>query len=278
MAGRSENYESIISRILEDYKINPIDLLNLNDGMGEINYLSNHKESYLRTIIAVDELYDQDEKPGIKILEIGSYLGIASIALSRHGYSVTAGDLEIYMRNRNLQKKYQDNHIRYCSLNLKDSLPFQNNTFNCIIMCETLEHLNFNPVPVLSEIRRILVPGGFLYISLPNLCSLENRMKMLKGESVHNPIDDFFLQLDPNCNFSVGLHWREYTREELIQLVKRTGFEPVKHTYFHPLDLRKLPVKFYIRSIWVKKNFVYLIKKLFPYFKSTQTLLSRKPF
>ena len=268
----------LLENIYQDYKAHPIDLLGLDDSIGELNYISNLKESYKRTIFEIDELFNQKEKSRIKILEIGSYLGFVSIALSKIGYKMTAADLDLFMQNKNLQHKFEINNISFKSIDLKNPMPLPDSSFDCVVMCETLEHLNFNPIPVLQEIYRILIPGGYLYLALPNLCSLENRLKLLTGKSIHNPIDDFFAQLNPKCNFSVGLHWREYTKKELVYLLSKTGFEDLKHSFFHPWDLIKLPIKFYIRSFWVKRNLIYLIKKLFPSLKANQTVICKKSF
>jgi SAM-dependent methyltransferase len=266
----------LIEKVYQDYKANPVDLLGIDDSVGEFNYVSNLKGYYERTIFDIDDLLKHKEKSKIKILEIGSYLGFVSITLSKMGYKMTASDLDIFMQNKNLQHKYQINNICFLSFDLKNPIPILDETFDCVIMCETLEHLNFNPIPVLQEINRILVPGGYFYLALPNLCSLENRLKLLNGKSIHNSIDDFFAQLNPNCNFSVGLHWREYTKEELVSLLLRTGFESLKHSFFHPWDLYKLPLKFYVKSLWHKMNMIYIIKRLFPTFKSNQTIICKK--
>ena len=268
----------LVEIIYQDYKIHPVDLLGIDDSAGELTYISNLKETYIRTIFDIDGIFKHKERSQIKILELGSYLGFVSITLSRLGYKMTAGDLDIFMRNKNLQHKFETNNIDFKSIDLKNPIPFPDALFDCVVMCETLEHLNFNPIPVLREINRILIPGGYLYLALPNLSSLENRIKLLTGKSIHNSIDDFFAQLNPNCNFSVGLHWREYTKDELVYLLSKTGFEEIKHSFFHPWDLIKLPIKFYIRSLWVKRNLIYIIKRLFPSLKANQTVICKKSF
>ena len=266
----------LIEIIFQDYKIHPVDLIGLDDSIGEFNYISNHKEEYKRTIFDINDLFKQKDKSQIRIVEIGSYLGVVSIALSKMGYNMTAADLDIFMQNKNLQNKLEGNNINFRSIDLKYPIPLPDASFDCVVMCETLEHLNFNPIPVLHEINRLLIPGGYIYLALPNLCSLENRFKLLSGKSIHNSIDDFFDQLNPNCNFSAGLHWREYQKDEIVYLLSKTGFEVIKHSFFHPWDLIKLPIKFYIRSLWGRRNFIYIIKRLYPSLKSSQTVICRK--
>ena len=128
-------------------------------------------------------------------------------------------------------------------------------------MCETLEHLNFNPVPVLLEINRVLKKGGTLYISLPNLSSLVNRAKLLCGQSIHNPIADFFAQLSIKDNMIVGLHWREYTCGEVKALLGNLGFALEKH-YFFTSNRASFPAR--------------LIYMLAPFLQQNQTAIARK--
>jgi SAM-dependent methyltransferase len=250
--------------------------LNIGDGQGENRYLLNMAPTYVRTLNDLDSLYLVNDRDAIKILEIGSYLGIVSLGLSKMGFKVVAADLPIFMGNLNLNIKYNKYQIASVSTDLKDPLPFDGNSFDCIVLCETLEHLNFNPIPVLSEIQRVLKKNGYLYLSVPNITRLENRIKLLFGNPINNSINEYFSQLDPSCNFSVGLHWREYARQELIYLLERIGFTSVSHNFFHAWDLETLSLKFYIRSLWCKSNFIYILKKLFPSLKGNHTIICKK--
>lgn len=222
--------------VISSYQDYPIDLLNIGDGNGEYTYLVNACRSYQRTIADVVGLFPQRQSNSdepVRILEIGAYLGVVSLTLSRLGFSVTACDIPEFMQNKKLQESYKRDGVMTLSANLRDyKIPAPSEEFDLVIMCETLEHLNFNPVPVLLEINRVLRKGGVLYLSLPNLASLVNRVKLLLGQSIHNPISDFFAQLSDKDNMIVGLHWREYTGSELVEFVKEVGFQVDKHYYF----------------------------------------------
>ncbi len=45
-------------------------------------------------------------------------------------------------------------------------LPFKDNTFNTIVLSDVLEHVP-NPGDLMSELARILKPGGFVLINVP---------------------------------------------------------------------------------------------------------------
>jgi len=107
-------------------------------------------------------------------------------------------------------------------------------------MCEVIEHLNFNPLPVLKEINRILHKDGFLYIGMPNQARILNRIRLLLGKSIHDSIDHYFRQLDKNDNMIVGLHWREYTLDETVEMTERLGFRTVrKYLFVEKYNTRK---------------------------------------
>ena len=64
-----------------------------------------------------------------------------------------------------------------------------------IIMCEVLEHLNFNPLPLLKEINRIGAPGSIFYVSMPNATSIYHRLAVVTGHAGGVQVSEFFEQL-----------------------------------------------------------------------------------
>jgi 2-polyprenyl-3-methyl-5-hydroxy-6-metoxy-1,4-benzoquinol methylase len=233
--------EKLLDSILADYRVKPVDLLGIGDGEGECRYLMNARVSYLRTLVDVVAIIDKGLIAGSKILELGAYLGVVSIALTRLGFRVTPADIPEYMQNNRLIEKYRCEGMQTITCNLSNyHIPADSGTFDMVIMCETLEHLNFNPLPVLAEINRVLVDGGKLYLSLPNLASLTNRIKLLFGLSIHNPVEDFTAQLAKDDNMIVGIHWREYTRAEISKMLTVSGFSMEKHYFFTSTDSHPL--------------------------------------
>lgn len=242
------DYDKIVQEIIEEHKASPVDMLGIGDGEGEYNYLNHLKESYIRTVRDVDNLY-KNEKNSRSILEIGSFLGPVSIALKRIGYKVSASEIPEF--SSKLRPLYEKNGISFHSLNLKHSkLPFESNSFDVVIMCEVLEHLNFNPLPILKEMNRVIKNDGYIYIGMPNQANLHNRIKLLLGKSIHNPLDDYYRQLDKNENMIVGLHWREYTLPETMQLIEKMGFKTFDKYYFMGKEtLSPNPIKRLIKKI-----------------------------
>jgi len=64
---------------------------------------------------------------------------------------------------------------------LNDGLPEIGSEFYDGIICShLLEHIAY-PEKLLCDLRRVLVPGGFLVIIVPNLLFWSDRLKLLRG-------------------------------------------------------------------------------------------------
>ena len=260
-------YENIVRNVVDAYKVSPIDILGTGDASGEYTYLENLEDTYVRTVSDVDKLFDGDRN-GKSILEIGSFLGAVSISLRQLGFSVNATDIPEFHKSPSLRSLYDRHEIPFEGLNLRNStLPYASESFDAVVVCEVLEHLNFNPLPVLLEINRVLKTDGYIYIGMPNQARIGNRVRSLLGMSIHHPIDFFFQQLDRSGNMIVGLHWREYTLGETVELIEQMGFDTVEKSYFQPGSRHKSNA-----VMRVLKKIIYS----YPPFRSYQVAVGRK--
>jgi SAM-dependent methyltransferase len=100
----------------------------------------------------------------------------------------------------------------------RDRFPFDDATFDLVTCCEVIEHLTQNPVHALAEIHRVLRPGGWLVLSTPNAARAGNIANLLRGGNVYDP---YHL----GTALRGSRHSREYTLDELRDLVDGCGFE-----------------------------------------------------
>jgi SAM-dependent methyltransferase len=257
--------ELVLDAFLAELREQPVDILGLGDGAGECHYLSALRKSYLRTIRDAIELARPVGSSGL-VVEIGAFLGPVAISLRRLGYRVEATEFPAFHRSEALRTLYARNDVPFFAVDLEDAtLPFADGSVDLVVVCETLEHLNFNPLPCMAEINRVLAPGGHVYIGMPNQASLWNRLRLLSGRSIHDPVSAFFDQLDARQNMSVGLHWREYTLAETRSLVERMGFETVRSYFYQPE-----------RGVRSLRDLAVVLATLYPPFKRSLVVAARK--
>lgn len=122
-------------------------------------------------------------RPGSLILEAGCGLGQWVLFLERQGYKTTGLDISLETIKR-LQQAFPANNWQYGDVR---SLPFSSHSFEAVLSWGVIEHFEEGPQQVLEEFRRVLVPGGLLFVTVPYLCW--RRRLQLRGKA--DNLDDF---------------------------------------------------------------------------------------
>ena len=258
---------AVVQSLLREISAAPMDVYGASGGAAEIQYLRQLGKTYIRTVNDMLAILPPPSK-SVRILEIGAYQGIVSLALSKLGYSVEVFDIPDILQSPALRARYDASGIVYHSGDLaQGKLPLEDGWFDCVIACEVIEHLNFNPLPSFSEVNRVTKLGGFFYIGMPNQARLGNRVRALLGKSTHEPIDLFF-RLCCDRTFRVGLHWREYTMAETMELVTNMGYSTAR-SYFYGMESGGAPLTFRDWLLWLPRAF-------FPSLKSLLVFVGRK--
>ncbi len=104
---------------------------------------------------------------GKKILDVGCGNGGISIAFTMAGAQVSGVEIEeeLYMISKNYAESLNIKPDFYLYDGLK--LPFENNAFDFAVSASVLEHTD-DPTAYLTEILRVVKPGGSLYLGFPN--------------------------------------------------------------------------------------------------------------
>ena len=260
-------YVNLVNEVIAD--IGDFDLI-VNEETNPINrptskYLNDHRHEYIRTVQDVAQYLPH----GARVLEIGAFFGTVSISLSRLGFELTASDIPEYMSLPEQKARFSQYGVHTASIRLQDyTLPFKDNSFDAVIMCEVLEHLNFNPLPLLKDINRILSNRGLLYLSLPNLAKISNRLSLLRGQSIQVSVESFFKQLDPDEPEIANGHWREYTMKDIQIMLTKLGFSIDSQYYFSLSECQN--------NKSLRKRLGRAFYKIFPQFKENQTTLAIK--
>ena len=142
-------------------------------------------------------------RPGEDVLDAGCGPGVASLTLSQQGYRVTAIDTD--------PAKIETLRLLGCSpdqslapqLATVCDLPFRDASFDKVLCAEVLEHVEDDRRAV-SELARVLRPGGVLVITVPS------------EQSIAHAYEDEFGHARPG-----------YTSESLLSLLREHHLSPL---------------------------------------------------
>ena len=163
-----------------------------------------------------------------RALEMGAYLQITPALKTRLGYGEVRGCY--YGRageiaHRTVTSAGGEQFI--CDVELfdaeRDRFPYDDGYFSTVLCCELLEHLTADPMHMMSEVNRILKPGGHFVLTTPNLASLRAIAAILSG--YHPGLFPAYIRPRADGEEPEARHNREYTPREIARLLVDSGFE-----------------------------------------------------
>ncbi len=115
-----------------------------------------------------------------------------------------------------------------------DNMPIPDNTYDIVTLLHVFEHFR-KPMDTLQEIKRILKPGGMMFIETPNCLRFylfEKYFALLKPTffKIHNKIGPKWEKEIPWYPFDHYYHW---TSDTLLTALWKTGF---KQCHSHVLN------------------------------------------
>ncbi len=173
---------------------------------------------------------------GKRVLELGSSLGLHLVAAKEMGAGrVVGADKFIFPEEgendfllhpeelASLRRVWNEHGIEVVRHDLKDALPFADESFDLVVCNAVIEHLHTIHARVFSEAHRVLAMGGSFVFTTPNLVSLLKRLRFLLGRSPLWDLRDYFTSGDRFTG-----HVREFTVPECRTMLVWSGFAPVK--------------------------------------------------
>ena len=161
-----------------------------------------------------------------RILEMGAYLQITPALKTKLGYGEVRGCYygpAGQVTHRSVTS--EDGETFTCDIDLfnaeSDPFPYPDEHFKTVLCCELLEHLPTDPMFMMGEINRIVKSGGHLVLTTPNIASMRSIDAVLQG--FHPQL--FSTYLRPKDGETDARHHREYTCQEIRQLLENSGFE-----------------------------------------------------
>jgi SAM-dependent methyltransferase len=169
-----------------------------------------------------------------RVLDVGAGHGVLTGFLSDLGHECYAVDWPD--PSKRYPHVYQNRRISVGVCNIEvDDLPFPEATFDAVVCCQVLEHFTHSHLHAVREMRRVLRPGGILEVDVPNVASLRNRSRLLRGKNITYDYLAYYLHAEPllykGKSFYPLRHNREFTRGELEALLTTAGFRNVEARY-----------------------------------------------
>jgi ubiquinone/menaquinone biosynthesis C-methylase UbiE len=193
---------------------------------------------------------------GKRVLEIACGRGGFSRVLGSRGASVCGADFSAAALSITSQKVGRDEAgFLKTGLSRADAhhLPFADRAFDCVISCETIEHLT-DPAAAIREMARVCKPGGMLYLTTPNYLNLmglylvyDAILKKERHSATAQPLDHRWL-FGRVRRLVVGAGWKILKSDGTVHQVPVPGRNPVRLKFLESSKvLRRLlsPIAFH---------------------------------
>ena len=175
----------------------------------EPGYYRVYRERYGRTL---DYLCRLPLQRGARVLEVGG--GQMALLLTQlFGDACTLADVN--PTHSAAVEKFGLGFVT-CDL-LHDDLD-AHDEYDLLVLCEVIEHVPIPPHQVLAKLARCLRPGGYLFLTTPNLYRLRNVLRLAAGMEVFCHFEH------PERGEPIG-HFLEYSPSEIRWQLERAGLD-----------------------------------------------------
>ena len=189
-------------------------------------YAARHTDRFVHTL----ELVPRGDASK-SVLEMGAYMQMTPALRFELGYGTVRGCY--YGSPGRIDRKTvvsQTGETFECEIDHfdaeRDPFPYADASFDTVLCCELIEHLVNDPMAMMSEINRILKPGGHLVLTTPNIVSARAISAILQG--YHPAFFPAYIRPRKQDEEPEARHNREYAPLEIQHLLTDAGFEVVR--------------------------------------------------
>jgi glycosyltransferase involved in cell wall biosynthesis/SAM-dependent methyltransferase len=187
------------------------------------SYANTHKSRFVHTL-GITPPGDESQSA----LEMGAYMQITAPLKFQLGYGKVRGCYYGKLGRVDHKTITSDSGETFeCDIDHfdaeKDTYPYEDAQFDTVLCCELIEHLFEDPMHMMSEINRILKPGGHLVITTPNIGSLRSVSAILLG--YHPSFFPAYIRPRVEGEETEARHNREYVPMEIQHLLTDSGFD-----------------------------------------------------
>jgi glycosyltransferase involved in cell wall biosynthesis/SAM-dependent methyltransferase len=195
-------------------------------GPQDKDYADRHKTRFIHTLEIIPPGNESKS-----ILEMGAYMQITPALRFQLGYGYVRGCY--YGEPGRIDHKSstsETGEVFECDIDHFDAekhvYPYDDESFDTVLCCELIEHLFSDPMHMMSEINRILKPGGHLVLTTPNIGSLRAVSAILLG--YHPSFFPAYIRPRKEDEEAEARHNREYVPMEVQHLLEDSGFELIR--------------------------------------------------
>lgn len=175
------------------------------------------------------------DRPG-RLLDWGAGIGQVAARLEEHGLDVRAYDYEADLGGSETRPLPRHPQLSVDLSSDPVALPYEDGAFDAVLSCGVLEHVA-HPDRSLDEIRRVLRPGGVLYVyKLPNRSSYLELVARAIGLYYHGKLP----------------HDAVYSPASACRLLERHGYavRELRYANMLPLTLASRPAVRLAPLLW----------------------------
>lgn len=182
---------------------------------------SYHKTHERRLARTIQVLLNQNPKG--KLLEIASG-GLVPIVLKELVPNLEVDITELDEKKSSVEEKVieyggKSREVVSYKLDLeKHKIKCKPETYDYIICTEVIEHMEIDPMAMLSQLNSVLKTGGMLIITTPNAVSSLSITKMVNGVEPY-----FYMQYQKSGEYH--RHNYEYSIHTLVSVLRAAGFD-----------------------------------------------------
>jgi ubiquinone/menaquinone biosynthesis C-methylase UbiE len=203
--------------------------------IGKYDYLSiQHVERYRFCITQLS--------PGQRVLDVACGAGYGTVMLSEYGYEAIGADYNEKLILRACNALNYNNFVNSDAHNL----PFQDESFDAVVSFETIEHV-YDGRNFLSQMFRVLRPGGFFICSTPNIRYTAHplyHVKEYEPEEFYTLIEERFVKIKRYGQYFKTLDrlqdlFRWNIHDRLAAISEKLGVKEMLKAFFE----RNAPIK-----------------------------------